>query len=87
MTMKIKSVELQSTRISKDYTIELPNGKEVIVNKYVQEDTYGDYDSDFNIISGNADVLEWINEDPDLDDEREDQWHDFISKIDIFAKD
>ena len=86
--MKIKKVELFGGKMSRNYTIELPNGKEVIVNKWNEEwleDGY--FDADISIQKGEKELNEWINEKGDeFCDQRQDDFDDFMNDINVWDK-
>lgn len=88
--MKIKDIEFKGGRISKDYTIELPNGKEVVVNKWAMEETTYkdniDYDGDTEIIEGQENLDNWLNSSKDDEeyDKFSDKWEDFLSEISVW---
>ena len=74
--MKILNEELVSWRISKDYTIELNNGREIEINKYYFEDQITSDES--------YEVLEESKEEyGKLTEEELDELDDFINNIDL----
>lgn len=85
--MKITSVDFQSGRISKNYTIELPNGDEVIVNKWAIDSENGDCDSDVDVIDGKEDLEKWLNRDGEEKyDDYLDEWDSFLNEISVWDK-
>ena len=73
--MKIINEYLQSRRISKDLTIELDNGKEIMVNKSVY-DNDNEYEPSWEIVEG-QEIYD------NLSDDERDELDDFISDYDI----
>jgi len=58
--MKITNEYLQSRRISKDFTIELDNGKEIEINKWVEESD-NNCEAEWDFIEG-KDIYDKLSE-------------------------
>ena len=73
--MKITNEYLQYRRVSKDLTIELDNGKEIMVNKSVY-DNDNEYEPEWEIIEG-KEIYDNLSED------KQNEVDDLISDYDI----
>lgn len=85
--MKLKNVEFQGGKLSRNYTIELPNGKEVVVNKWAEDFEDGYHDADISIQKGEKELNEWINEKGvDIAEERQEDFDYFINELNVWDK-
>ena len=73
--MKVVNEYTQSCRISKDITIELDNGKEIMVNKSVYENS-NEYEPEWEIIEG-KEIYD------DLPEDKQIKFDDFVDDYDI----
>jgi len=71
--MKITNEYLVSIRKSKDFTIELDNGKEIIINKWIVEDD-NEVDNEWNFVEGQQ-IFDKLSE------EEQDKVSDFINEL------
>jgi hypothetical protein len=73
--MEITNTFLNQYRISKDFTIQLDNGKEVNINKYINEDEFNN-DADWEFTDEESKKIY-----EELDEEQQDELYNFINEI------